>query len=197
VIFVQQIDERSLLAAGWLGRAVFEDDSPCFLTRFLRRVVVDEITAFIRNADRGGASGLLETARLAAARGSEPVMADSGEFILQVCPAPEDDAGELAETTRWLRAELLDLDIREASLLPDEDVPSGAKGVAAVAGWLLVELGPEALRAVLAKVADWVTRNGRVVEVSYGGDTLKLGRATREQQEKVIDGWLARHPAGS
>ena len=124
-------------------------------------------------------------------------MADSGEFILQICPAPEDDAGELAETTGWLRAELLDLDVRGVGLLPDEDVPSGAKGVAAVAGWLLVELGPEALRAVLAKVADWVTRNGRVVEVSYGGDTLKLERATREQQEKIIDGWLARHPADS
>ena len=39
--------------------------------------------------------------------------------------------------------------------------------------------------------------NDRVVEVSYGGDTLKLERATREQQEKIIDGWLARHPAGS
>jgi hypothetical protein len=76
-------------------------------------------------------------------------------------------------------------------------VPSGAKGVAAIAGWLSVQLGPEALRIVLAKVADWVTRNDRVVEVSLGGDTLKLGRATREQQEKIIDGWLARHPAGS
>ena len=124
-------------------------------------------------------------------------MAESGELVLQVCPAPEDDAGELAETTGWLRAELLDLDIGQVGLLPSEDVPSGAKGVAAVAGWLLVELGPDALRAVLAKVADWVTRNGRMVEVSYGGDTLKLGRATREQQERIIDGWLARHPAGS
>jgi hypothetical protein len=29
-----------------------------------------------------------------------------------------------------------------------------------------------ALRAVLAKVADWVTRHNRMAEVSYGGDTL-------------------------
>lgn len=28
MIFVHQIDERFLLAAGWLGRAVFEDDNP-------------------------------------------------------------------------------------------------------------------------------------------------------------------------
>ena len=124
-------------------------------------------------------------------------MGDSGELVLQVCPAPGDDAGDLAELAGWLRGELLDLDVQGVDRLPGEAVPSGAKGVADVAGWLLVQLGPEALRAVLAKVADWVTRNDRVVEVSYGGDTLKLGRATREQQEKIIDGWLARHPAGS
>jgi hypothetical protein len=124
-------------------------------------------------------------------------MADSGGLVLQVCPAPEDDAGEVAELTGWLRAELLDLDVQAVDRRPGEAVPSGAKGVADIAGWLSVQLGPEALRAVLAAVASWVTRNDRVVEVSYGGNTLKLGRATREQQEKIIDGWLARHPAGS
>jgi hypothetical protein len=124
-------------------------------------------------------------------------MADAGGLVLQVCPAPEDDAGELAELAGWLRAELLGLDVQGVDRLSGEAVPSGAKGVAAVAGWLSVQLGAEALRAVLAKVADWVTRNDRVVEVSYGGDSLKLGRATREQQEKIIDAWLARHPHGS
>jgi hypothetical protein len=124
-------------------------------------------------------------------------MTDSGELVLQVCPAPGDDAGELAELSGWLRGELLDLDVQGVDQLPTEAVPTGAKGVAAIAGWLLVQLGPEALRVVLSKVADWVTRNDRVVEVSYGGDTLKLGRATRQQQEMIIDGWLARHPAGS
>ena len=124
-------------------------------------------------------------------------VADSGALVLQVCPGPEDDAGELAGLAGLLRGELLDLDVSAVDRLPDEAVPPGAKGVAAVAGWLAVQLGPEALRVVLAKVADWVTRNDRPVEVSYGGDTLKLGRATREQQDKIIDGWLARHPADS
>jgi hypothetical protein len=124
-------------------------------------------------------------------------MGSSGELVLQVCPTPGDDAGELAELAGGLRGELLDLDVQGVDRLPDEPTPSGAKGVAAIAGWLLVQLGPEALRVVLAKVADWATRNDRVVEVSYEGDTLKIGRATRQQQEKIIDGWLARHPAGS
>lgn len=123
-------------------------------------------------------------------------MGDSEELILQVCPALGDDAGELAARAGWLRSELLDLNVVGVDRLSDEAVPPEAKGVAAVAGWLLLRLHPEALQAVLAKVGDWVIRNDRVVEVSYGGDTLKLGRATREQQERIIDGWLARHPAG-
>lgn len=124
-------------------------------------------------------------------------MTDSGGLVLQVCPAPEDDAGELNELTGRLRAELLDLDVQGVDRLSGAGVPPGAKGVADVAGWLAVQLGPEALRAVLAKMADWVTRNDRVVEVSYGGDTLKLSRATHEQQEKIIDAWLGRLPPGS
>jgi hypothetical protein len=121
-------------------------------------------------------------------------MADSGELLLQVYPAPDDDAGELAG---WLRAELLDLDVQAVDRLSGDAVPGGAKGVADIAGWLSVQLGTEALRIVLAKVADWVARNDLLVEVTEGGDTLKLGRATREQQEKIIDAWLARHPPGS
>jgi hypothetical protein len=121
-------------------------------------------------------------------------MADSGGLVLQVHPGPDDDAGELAELTGLLQGELLDLDVAAVQQLPAEAVPAGAKGVAAVAGWLTVQLGPEALRAVLAKVADWAARNDRGVEVTDGGDILKLTRATREQQEKIIDAWLARHP---
>jgi hypothetical protein len=124
-------------------------------------------------------------------------MADSGGLILQVYPRADEDAGELAELTGALRGELLDLDIAGVEPLQAQRVPAGAKGVSAVAGWLAVQLGPERLRAVLAKVADWVARNDRGVEVTYGSDTLKLTRATREQQEKIIDDWLVRHPAGA
>ena len=124
-------------------------------------------------------------------------MADSGGLVVQVHPGPGEDAGELAELTGLLRGELLDLDVAAVEPLPVGAVPAGAKGVAAVAGWLAVQLGPEALRRVLTKMADWAARNDRGVEVSYGGDTLKLTRVTREQQERIIDDWLARHPAGS
>src|ERR1700733_15085926 len=116
---------------------------------------------------------------------SRSAMTDSAELILKVCPALGDDAGKVGELAGWLRNELLDLDIQDVDRLPGEVVLPGAKGVAAIAGWLSVRLGPDALRMVLVKIADWGTRNDRVVEVSYGGDTLKLGHATREQQERI------------
>lgn len=124
-------------------------------------------------------------------------MEDSDKLALQVSPRPDDDVGELAELTGLLRNELLDLDVATVDQFAAGEVPAGAKGVTAVVGWLAVQLGPGALRAVLAKVADWAARSDRSVEVTYGGDTLKLTRASREQQEKIIDDWLARHPAGA
>lgn len=124
-------------------------------------------------------------------------MADSGGLVLRVNPGPDDDSGELAELTGLLRAELLDLDVVAVERHSVGVVPAGAKGVAAVANWLAVQLGTETLRSVLAKVADWAARNDRGVEVTYGGNTLKLTRATRDQQERIIDDWLARHPPGA
>jgi hypothetical protein len=102
-------------------------------------------------------------------------MVDPDGLILRVCPASGDEAEELAG---WLCSELLDLEVQRVDRLPGEAAPSSAKGVADIAGWLLVQLGPETVRVVLAREADWVARNDRVVEVSYGGDNLKLGRAT-------------------
>jgi hypothetical protein len=124
-------------------------------------------------------------------------MADSSGLVVRVHPGPDEDAGELAKLAGLLRGELLDLDVAAVEPLPAGAAPAGAKGVASVAGLLAVQLGPESLRAVLVKVADWATRNDRGVEVSYGGDTLKLTRVSREQQERIIDDWLARHPAGA
>ena len=43
-------------------------------------------------------------------------------------------------------------------------------------------------------MADWATGFGRTVEISVDGDTLKLGRVTREEQRELTREWLARHP---
>jgi membrane protein YdbS with pleckstrin-like domain len=109
-------------------------------------------------------------------------MADPLKLTLQVCPAPGDDAGELAA---WLLGELLDLDVQGVKLLPDEAVPVGTKDSADIAGLLLVQLDPKALKILLTKVDEWA-RSNRMVEISAKGHTLTLGRPARQQQEKVI-----------
>jgi hypothetical protein len=124
-------------------------------------------------------------------------MADSGGLVVHVQPGDDEEASELAELTGWLQGELLDLDVNSVDPVPEQDVPDGAKGIAALAGWLVVNLGPEALKTVLAKVADWATRNDRAVEVTIAGQNLKLARATRQQQQELIDVFLARLPAES
>lgn len=124
-------------------------------------------------------------------------MADPDRLILQVQPE-DDDTAELARLTGWLRDELLDLDVAAVDPLEAQNIPDGAKGVAAVAGWLAVNLGPEVLKRVLAKIADWAVRNNRSVELTIGGDKLTLqGGITREQQQEIIERWFARHPTSS
>lgn len=118
-------------------------------------------------------------------------MADSLELILQVRPAPGDDARELAKLAGWLRGELLDLDVQGVDRLPTEAASVGEKGSADIAGLLLVQLDRKAAQLVQAKVTDWVARSDRMVEISAGGHTLILRPPTRQQQEeKVIDGSL-------
>jgi len=53
------------------------------------------------------------------------------------------------------------------------------------------------LKAVLGKVRDWASRNGCCVEATIDGDTIKITGATPEQQEKIMNVWLARHASGS
>lgn len=119
-------------------------------------------------------------------------------LAVQVGETPDGDAEELAELLRGLRGELLDLDVDSVEPVEDKDLPDGAKGLGALAGHLAVKLGTgKGLRAVIAAVREWSSRTGRTVEISYGSDVLKLTGATTEQQDKIIDAWVARHAAGA
>ncbi len=126
-------------------------------------------------------------------------MADENRLILQVAPTADSDAEELADLVGDLQIELLDVDAA-ASVAPltAEAAPEGAKGLdGTLAGWLLVQFGtPDGLRALLAAVRLWTSRTRRTVEVSIDGDPLKVTGVTSQQQEKIIDAWLARHASG-
>ena len=124
-------------------------------------------------------------------------MTDADRLIVQVLPAADSDAEELADLAGGLRAELLDLDEVLVTPYAAEAAPAGAKGLGTLAGWLVTQLGSlDGLRAAVAVVRGWVGRTGRTVEVSIDGDVLKLTGATSQQQEKIVDAWLARHAPG-
>jgi hypothetical protein len=127
----------------------------------------------------------------------EDFMVDGSDLIVQVTPAADGDLEETVGLARRLRAELLALDVDTVEPLTADAAPPGAKGLSSLAGALAVRLGAAGLKAVLVKIRDWASRNGRTVEITIDGDTLKLTGATAQQQEQLINVWLARHAPGS
>ena len=125
-------------------------------------------------------------------------MADLGRVTLEVQQVSDGDIDQLVELTGLLRAELLELDVDSVEPVEERSGPNQAKGLAVMAGLLAVQLGSvERLRALLGAVFAWAARTHREVEVTYGGDVLKVSGVTAEQQEKIVDAWLARHAPGS
>jgi hypothetical protein len=113
-------------------------------------------------------------------------------LTLQVEPTSDGDDEELARLTQRLRSQLLELDVDSVEPVTNTVDSDRAKGLEALVGWLVVRLGTEGLRTVVGAVVGWATRTGYNVEVSYGGDVLKVNRATSAQQERLINDFLAR-----
>lgn len=121
-----------------------------------------------------------------------------GELRLRIS---EDDAdsARLAELTRYLRADLLQLDVDDVTALPGVAPPPGsrASGSAEISG-LLVMLGQsaDALRSVVAAVTAWAGRGGgsrRTVRLELDGDALELSQASAADQERLISLFVSRH----
>lgn len=123
-------------------------------------------------------------------------MTDTDRLILQVLPVADSDAEELADLAGELGAELLAADAVSVAPLTVGAAPERAKGLGTLAGWLVAQFGTlDGLRAIVAAVRGWAARTGRTVEVSIGGDVLKVTGVTAQQQGEIIDTWLARHVA--
>jgi hypothetical protein len=115
------------------------------------------------------------------------------DLLLDVGSLPDDDAGEAVDFARRLRSELLTLDVSSVELKDRGEMPSTAKGAAALVAALCVKLGEASLKTLLDKVSDWILRTGRTVEVTIDGDTIKLTKPSKEEQQRLVDAWLARH----
>jgi hypothetical protein len=122
---------------------------------------------------------------------------ETSTLALYIQPIADEDLDELADLSAQLRLELLELDTLSVEPREATDLP-GAKGVGSAIGWLLVRLrSTEALRALLGALRDWSSRTQRTMEVTYGADVLKVSGPTLDQQERIINAWLAAHSSGA
>ncbi|MFL4908380.1 effector-associated constant component EACC1 [Streptomyces sp. MMS24-I2-30] len=113
---------------------------------------------------------------------------------LAVTGAADVDQDELDQLTRELRRQLLELDVADVRVArSDGAVPEGAKpGELIAVGALVVSLAPAVLRPALRLLETWMrNRPVRTVKVDVDGRTLELDHASAQQQQQVLDAFVA------
>jgi hypothetical protein len=116
---------------------------------------------------------------------------------LQIEPAPDADAEELAQLATELQQQVLELNIESADLEHDGEPPRGAKALEALDfGTLIVtltqSLGP--LSEVVTAVGSWLSqRPVRSVRLELNGDVLEMNGLSSVDQRRLIDEWIKRH----
>lgn len=112
----------------------------------------------------------------------------------------EADVDELDAHTAELRRELLQLDVDAVDRPRTSEPPPGARAAdVSTLGTLLVALGntASALSGVIAALRSWLSRGrGRTVKLELDGDALEVTGVSSEQQERLIQAWIARHADG-
>ena len=110
---------------------------------------------------------------------------------------PDSDAEELAELTRRLRGQLLELDVDTVEPATGGEAPAGSKGVELMAiGGLVIQFAmkSEVLKSVVDATTAWLGRQqGRSVKLTLDGDTLEVTGVSSDEQRRLVDLWVARH----
>ncbi|MFE6509242.1 hypothetical protein ACFVBP_16340 [Nocardioides sp. NPDC057764] len=106
------------------------------------------------------------------------------------------DVERLEELSSVLRRELLDLGVDDVERASAGEAPAGTRGVdVAAIGVLLVAFQEPlvAVTAIVGVIRGWMSsaRGARAVELTIGDQTLKIDSASREQQDRLIDEFVA------
>jgi hypothetical protein len=114
---------------------------------------------------------------------------------IQLAVGSDDDAEQVAEATRQLRRELLDLDVEAVEQPRAGEPPPGSKAVElATLGALLVTVAKsQLLGPVVAAVRSWLAGSQRSVRLELDGDVLELTGVSSREQQRLADEWLRRH----
>lgn len=112
-------------------------------------------------------------------------MSDVGEVSVRIQGAGYSDA-ELADLSRGLRADLLQLDIDDARAASAGPAPGGAKAGEAIAyGALLLSLAPIMTAGVVDVLSSWLRRQPMTIELEVEGLHLK-GTVTAKQRDALM-----------
>jgi hypothetical protein len=123
---------------------------------------------------------------------------ESRQLLVSIETGSESDPEEIEELSRRLRADLLRLDVESVTPIPGPSAPKGAKAGDPVS-WstLMLTLGASGglLTAVIGMLRDWLLRQpaSAVIEVSIGGDSIKLERGSTEERQRLVEAFLDRH----
>lgn len=106
------------------------------------------------------------------------------------------DVERLDELSSVLRRELLDLGVDDVERASAGEAPDGTRGIdVAAIGVLLVAFQEPlvAVTAIVGAIRGWMssTRGANAVELTIGDQTLKIDSASREQQDRLIDEFVA------
>jgi uncharacterized protein YajQ (UPF0234 family) len=115
------------------------------------------------------------------------------DVVVRVVTDQDHDRDEVTTLTKRLRSALLTLDVADVQPVSDDDAPEGAKSGAGIASALGIRLAAAGLAAIVRKIRDWARQSRCSVEVTIDGDTVKITGASKDQQDALVNVWLARH----
>jgi len=119
------------------------------------------------------------------------------DLLLRIDVGVGDDAddAEIDDAARALRSELLELDVDDVERPGSGPAPDGARAFeATMIGTLVVTAGREGIAAVVRAISGWLGRGGeRSVKLQIGEDCIELTAASQEDQQRLLEAFLARH----
>ena len=106
------------------------------------------------------------------------------------------DPERLDELSSALRRELLDLGVDDVERVSDGDAPPGTRAIDVAAIGVLLLAFQESLpviTGIVGLVRAWLASApaARSVELTIGNQTLKIDSASRDQQDRLIDEFVA------
>jgi hypothetical protein len=118
-------------------------------------------------------------------------------LLLSLEAGPGTDDEELAELTRQLRTEFMEVDVESIDFASIDEAPVGSKSGPPVDwGTLLLTLAASGgvLTTIINVIQSWLTRHDRHrLSIEINGDRLELTGISTDEQQQLIDAWLSRH----